>query len=196
MGHLEDHTLLDLITTGNEEALKCLHGRYSRALVLMAVKMLGDVGAAEEIAQDTFTKVWNCSGQYRSSKGKVSTWIFSIGKNRAIDEARRRARNHRTLNSYWALGSHHSEADMVDDFVMQKDRAFLVGKLLDQLGHSQRIAVHLSFYEGFSHAEIAEMLDQPLGTIKTRIRLGLRKLRGHTEKLALNRATNYRDLLS
>ena len=179
LGSLEDGELLDLITQQDRKALEVLYDRYSKAVYSLAMHMLGDSGAAEEVTQDAFFNVWRRASTFRSERGKVSSWLFSIAHHRVIDEARRR-RRHDKMQVYQEVELISQPADDTSDptkyATLQMQRSAIM-KALSALRPEQREVVMLAYYGGFTHSEIASRLAQPLGTVKTRMRLALKKLR-------------------
>ena len=178
-GELEDRDLLDLIVDGAREALETLYDRYSTAIFSLAVQMLRDAGAEEEVTQDAFLNVWRRASSYRSQRGNVSSWLFSIAHHRAIDEIRRRKR-HQQARATGEIDLGNLPADDSTDPVRFTMVQFQRGEIQDALvtlGPEQREVVVLAYYGGLTHTEIADKLSQPLGTVKTRMRLALKKLR-------------------
>ena len=175
-----DVDLIDLITQGRKEALEALYGRYSDSVFSLVIHMLRDNGAAEEVTQDAFLNVWRRSASYHADRGSVTSWLFSIAHHRAIDELRRRRRREQTqVNRDVDLASQPSD-DTTDPvrYTTQQFRRGVVMDALEVLGPEQREVVVLAYYGGLTHSEIATRLRQPLGTVKTRMRLALKKLRG------------------
>ena len=174
-----DEVLIAEIAGGSRQALEELYDRYSGAVYALAVHILRDSGAAEEAVQDTFFNVWRRASSYSPEKGKVTSWLFSIGHHRVIDEVRKRKRREQPL-----VGR---EVDMLNQpdnghndptrhAALQVVREE-IKKAMSALRPEQREVVVLAYYGGMTHSEIASKLEQPLGTVKTRMRLALRKLR-------------------
>ena len=176
---LDDETLLRLITQAQERALGELYDRYSRLVYSMALNALGDPAVAEEITQDVYLRIWNKAATYRAEQGKVSTWIASIARYRSIDVLRRLSVRPEGNRANWVEGEDFQTADPIDieAEVELAQRKQLVRQAIAGLPEEQRIALSLAFFQGYSHSEIADILNQPLGTVKTRIRLGMQKLR-------------------
>lgn len=174
----DDARLLALITEQDRAALGSLYDRYAKAVFSLAVHMLRDSGAAEEVTQDTFFNVWRRSSSYHSKRGSVAAWLFSIARHRSIDELRRRRREQTHVQT--GVDLTNKPSDGADDPVEFTIAQFERGKLRDAL-HTlrpeQREVVVLAYYGGLTHGEIATRLGHPLGTVKTRMRLGLKKLR-------------------
>ena len=176
---LDDEALIRLIMVSKTEALSALYDRYSRLVFSMALHTVGDPATAEEITQDVFVRVWEKAGTYRSEQAKVSTWLTSITRYRAIDMLRHRGSRPERNSIGWddlTLGAEPSvegpEGAAEQSLDNQRVRAAVATLPLEQ----QR-ALTLAYFHGLSHSQIAEQLGEPLGTVKTRIRLGMQKLR-------------------
>ena len=184
-GRLEDYSALDdeelvsLIGARDRLALEEFYARYSSPVFSMAMQMLGDAGASEEVTQDAFFNVWRRAASYRSDRGKVSTWLFSIAHHRVIDETRRRRRHEESQSPHdvQLLAEQTDEAGDPSGFVIKQMRRSKIKEALSSLRPEQRDVVVFAYYGGLTQSEIAEKLDQPLGTVKTRMRLGLRALK-------------------
>lgn len=176
---LNDETLILLVARTHPEALQALYERYSRLVFSLAVNIVGDQATAEEITLDVFTRVWEKAGTYRAERAKVTTWLTSITRYHAIDIVRRRGVRPEQHSLSWAelspaampVGNHPEEITELS-FQRARVRAAVV-----QLPAEQQQALALAYFRGYTHRQVAEALDQPLGTIKTRIRLALQKLR-------------------
>ena len=177
---LTDEDLLGLITLRSREALEVLYDRFSGAIFSMAVHMLRDSGAAEEVTQDTFFKVWGRASSYKKERGKATSWMFSIAHHRVVDEVRRRRRREQ-LQVQHDVDLLRQPADDSGDpgrYAVRQSERSEMKKALSVLRKEQREVVVLAYYGGLTHTEIASRLEQPLGTVKTRMRLALKKLRG------------------
>jgi len=173
---------MSLIEEQDREALEALYARYSGPVFSLAMQMLRDAGAAEEVTQDAFFNVWRRASSYRSDRGKVTAWLFSIAHHRVIDEVRRRKRREQAHSSQ-DVGLLSCLADDSGDperFAIGRMRRSEIKEALSGLRPEQRDVVILAYYGGLTHSEIAKKLDQPLGTVKTRMRLALKKLRDLT----------------
>jgi RNA polymerase sigma-70 factor, ECF subfamily len=179
---LSDEELVDLVSEGETAAFEAIYEKYSGAAYALAVRMLGDSGAAEEVVQDAFVSLWKKSATYDPGQGKLYTWLLRITRNRAIDEMRKRsspardAAKHRRLyeetrDFSGSSGDTGAEAALVSEL-----RGF-VREAMDELPEEQRQVVELSYLGGLSQREISERTGVPLGTVKTRSRLALKKLR-------------------
>jgi len=176
---LDDQVLLRLIARQLEEALGELYDRYGRLAYSLALNATGDASLAEEIVQDVFLRVWNKAETYRPEQGKVVTWLTSITRYRAIDMLRRHAVRPEGNRAVWAEEAPPLVSDSlaIEDEVENRQRRQKIQYALRQLPAEQRQALAYAFFYGYSHSQIASALNEPLGTVKTRIRLGMQKLR-------------------
>lgn len=177
---LNDETLLRLITQAQESALGELYDRYSRLVYSMALNSVGEPALAEEITQDVFLRIWNKATTYQADQGKVMTWIASITRYRSIDMLRRLKVRPEGNRAVWA--ENEEPFDGVDPIDIEEEvelnqRSENIRRAIAELPYDQRQALTLAYFNGYSHAEIAQILNEPLGTIKTRIRLAMQKLR-------------------
>jgi RNA polymerase sigma-70 factor, ECF subfamily len=159
-------------------AISELYDRYGRLVFSLAVKIVGESTVAEEITQDVFVQIWNKADTFRPESGKVITWLSSVARYRAIDVLRRQ--NARPEGHHISLDDgffeEDKEADVVPavELLLEHQR---VRRALQDLPPDQRIALNLAYFQGLTQQQISEKLNEPLGTIKTRIRLGMQKLR-------------------
>jgi len=175
----DDAALIALIAQAQTNAFNRLYDRYNRLVFSIAIAILGDHAVAEEVTLDVFVQVWQKAGTYRADLGKVRTWLIAITRHHAIDILRWR-RAHPDSN-----GLGWDETTLQDGFVTRDAEEYAelsfqrerIQKALAQLPEDQRDVLKLAYFNGYTHAQIAEALTQPLGTIKTRIRLGMQKLR-------------------
>ncbi|RME76700.1 MAG: sigma-70 family RNA polymerase sigma factor [Chloroflexi bacterium] len=176
---LSDETLLVLITRADADALGELFNRYQRLVFSLAFNIVGDRATAEEITLDVFTRVWEKAGAYQVQQAAVTTWLSSITRYRAIDILRRRAVRVDHRAEAWADISAKpvSPDDDPETATLQSLQRDQVRAAVAGLPPEQKEALALAYFKGYTHREIAEILNQPLGTIKTRIRLALKKLR-------------------
>ena len=172
----------DLISPVREkrdpEAFAALYDRHARAAYSLAYRMMGERQAAEDIIQDAFLKAWRAAGSYRVQRGSVRTWLLSIVHNRGIDQLRSAASQRRTQERVEASAprSQPSEAFSESWRNSQRER---VREALKTLPQEQLKVLELAYFSGYTHVEIAELLGLPLGTVKGRMRLGLKKIRDH-----------------
>ena len=169
---LSDEELLALVADGRSEALEAVYDRYARQTYALALRILRDREASEEVVQDTFVAVWRRAASYRVSIGRPYSWLLKIARNRAIDELRsRRSRGQRALREGGWLPEVAEEDGQLSELGSR-----MVGAL-KTLPPEQREVLELSYFGGFSQREISGRTGIPLGTIKTRTRLALKKLR-------------------
>lgn len=183
-GALRDDELLVLIARGDEPALATLYDRYSGLVYTIALRVTGDRQTAEEVMQDVFQGVWQTAGSYQAGRGACAAWLVGITRHRAIDATRSKRERARTREQTIDQGGFAETAGAPDPELTDLDLREAVRAALDSLPPAQRQAVELAFYGGLTRVEIAERLGEPLGTIKTRMRLGLLKLRDLLHALA------------
>ncbi len=175
---LDDAALVALIARRDEAALGALYDRYSRLAFSLAVRIVGDRALAEEITADSFVNVWRASGSYSAERGRFVSWLMSVVRHRAIDELRRL--NVRPEGSAVELNEALLTTpypDGLDETLDTHRRQEVVRSVLASLPAPQREALELAYFGGLTQQEIAEKTCTPLGTIKTRMRLGLLKMR-------------------
>ena len=167
---LEDLELTSLVASGDQRALAALYDRHASRVFSLALSLLGNYSDAEEVTQDVIMSVWQNSGTYDPLKARFSTWITRIAHNRAVDELRRRRRraDESRLEDHEIARPDTTEAGIEYETVRSA---------LFDLSEEQRKVVYLGFFQGYTHTEIARMLDRPLGTVKTQMRSALRLLR-------------------
>jgi len=168
---ISDKELVSRVRAGDQNAMGTLYDRYSPLVYAVALRVLADTGAAEDVLQEVFMQLWRNPARFDASRGSLGAWLAVIARNRAID----------------ALRKHRYESDIEDivvsvepDLASEADRsraAKNVRNLLNGMHPAQRQALEMSFFEGLTHTEIATKTGEPLGTIKTRIRAGLLALR-------------------
>jgi RNA polymerase sigma-70 factor, ECF subfamily len=175
---LADEELISLAGQGEAQAFAVLYDRHSRAAYSLAYRMMGEKQAAEDLVQDGFLKVWRGAESYRVERGSVRTWILSIVHNRGIDQLRSTASRRRTQEKVEASApvSQPSEAFAETLRNSQRDQ---VREALGTLPQEQLKILELAYFSGYTHVEIAELLSLPLGTVKGRMRLGLKKIRDY-----------------
>ena len=172
--------MISFVGQGDAEAFTTLYDRHGRAAFSLAYRMMGERQAAEDLAQDAFLKVWRSASSYRAERGSVRTWILSIVHNRGIDQIRSHASRRRTQDKIEASTprSQPSEAFAQTWRNSQRDQ---VREALDTLQPEQLKILELAYFSGCTHVEISELLRLPLGTVKGRMRLGLKKIRDYFE---------------
>lgn len=175
-----DRDLVARVARGEERALGALYDRYAPALYGMALRITGEAADAEEVVLDTFSQVWREAGRFRSDRGSTGAWLTMMCRSRALDLIRARSRRGRATDRAAALEDQPALGQPgpgADEAMIATEEARSVAAALDRLSTGQRAALELSFFEGLSHSEIAARLDEPLGTVKTRIRAALLHLR-------------------
>jgi RNA polymerase sigma-70 factor, ECF subfamily len=172
-----DEDLMPLIEVGDAEAFAALYDRHGRMAYSLAYRMMGEKQEAEDVVQEAFIKVWRSAGGYRVGRGSVRTWILSIVHNSGIDQIRSHARRGRMQDKVEASAptSEPSEAFAETWRNTQQEQ---VREALNTLPQEQLKILELAYFSGYTHVEIAERLELPLGTVKGRMRLGLQKIRG------------------
>lgn len=176
---LDDAELMTRITCAEPEALGELYERYHRLVFSLALNSVADHAAAEEITLDVFTRVWEKAETYRAEQSKVTTWLLSLARHRAIDVLRqRRTRLEQNLMSWTdfpavAILSPNNPEEAAELTLRRKQ----VQTAIAQLPVEQKQALTLAYFEGYTHRQIAEILQEPLGTVKTRLRSAMQKLR-------------------
>ncbi|MBI4306182.1 MAG: sigma-70 family RNA polymerase sigma factor [Chloroflexi bacterium] len=175
---LSDEALLALIASSDKNALAALYDRYGRRVFALAARMLGDAQSSEEVTQDVFLSVWRRVSSYKAGKGRFTTWLFSIAHNRTIDELRKRRRQrHRENPNIEEHTDLPSETIPPPEAVVARSESAMVLEALQTLPPEQRSVIEMSYFGGLTQVEIADRTEQPLGTVKTRMRLALKKLR-------------------
>lgn len=182
---LDDPKIIQLIAKADENALGELYDRYSRLVYSMALNTLGDPNLAEEVTQDVYLRVWRKASTYRENQSKVLTWLTSITRYRCIDIHRRRSVRPESNQISW---SENPALDLPDGFNVESQvelsqRSEAIRRAMQSLPEPQRQALAMAFFLGYTHTEIAATLEQPLGTVKTRIRSGMQKLRSELNRL-------------
>jgi RNA polymerase sigma-70 factor (ECF subfamily) len=172
-----DEELMALVVRRQEAALGAIYDRYIRLVCAVALRITGDRETAEEVVQDVFQNVWQAAGSFQPGVGSFAAWLLGIARHRAIDATRskrERARaREQTIDDFRPAAEESSLEREVDQRLLRNS----VRTALDTLPANQRQAIELAYYGGLTRAEIAERLNEPLGTVKTRLRLGLLKLR-------------------
>jgi RNA polymerase sigma-70 factor (ECF subfamily) len=173
---LADEDLIPLMARGDARAFEAIYERHSGAAYSLAYRMAGTRASAEDVTQEAFMNLWRSGAHYDRRRGSVRTWILGIVHHRAID-ALRRASVHSKRRSDDETAAERLEApERVEEDVARRDEAAVVRAAIDHLPADQVKVIELAYFGGFTHVEIAEMLETPVGTVKGRMRLGLRKL--------------------
>jgi RNA polymerase sigma-70 factor (ECF subfamily) len=173
-----DAHVLERMAAGDGGALRELYDRHARSVYSLAVRILRSQPDAEDLVQEVFVQAWRLAGRYDMSRGTVAGWLLMQAKSRAIDRLRgRRSRPEGAVVDPSVVDAAADASEGADAQLVRAQEAERVRRALDDLPLLQRTAVELAYYEGLTHTEIAERLEQPLGTVKTRIRQGLLRLR-------------------
>jgi RNA polymerase sigma-70 factor (ECF subfamily) len=192
---LDDAAILALIAgRQNTGAVGALYDRYGRLVYSVAIHVVGDAETAEEITQDVFLRAWEGAAAYRPELAKVSSWLVSIARHRAIDELRRRGVRPEKDRMEWPEEDATDDVDGADalpagDNLEGEVEATLQQRAIRQviagLPSDQRQVLGLAFFQGLSHSEIATQLGEPLGTVKSRIRLAMQKMHSALQERGL-----------
>jgi RNA polymerase sigma-70 factor (ECF subfamily) len=174
---LADEDLMQLVHSGETGAFEVIFDRHSGAAFSLAYRMCGRRGMAEDVVQEAFLSLWRSGARYDRARGSVRSWVLGVVHNRAIDAFRREVvRTGRDVSDDGAVermpAPHSTEGE-----VQRRDEAQHVRSALGELPSDQRKVIELAYFGGFSHSQIADMLQLPAGTVKGRMRLGLTKLR-------------------
>lgn len=169
---------MGLVEAGDAEAFAAIYDRHGRMAYSLAYRMMGDKQEAEDVVQEAFVRVWRSAGGYRAGRGSVRTWILSIVRNRAIDQIRSHARRGRMQDEVEASAPNSEPSEAFAE-TWKNARQEQVREALNTIPHEQLKILELAYFSGYTHVEIAERLELPLGTVKGRMRLGLQKLRDY-----------------
>jgi len=171
MSDADDMGLLGRIESGDQAAMSALFDRYGTLVYSVALRVLKDASEAEDVMQEIFVQVWKNPGAYVSGKGSLAGWLAVVSRNRSIDAIRKR-RPAEPLEMFALPAATNLARDAERDFLLGKIRG-----VMGSLPEEQRKPLELAFFEGLSHSEIAEKTGDPLGTVKTRIRIALATIR-------------------
>ena len=172
-----DQAALTRMAQGNGDAVAELYDRHARPVYSLALRILGDVTEAEDVVQEVFSQAWRQASRYSTSRGAVAAWLLMLARSRALDRLRAIRARPESVSGERAADNLVDSGLPVDSQVISFEQISRVRTALDELPMLQKVAIELAYFEGFTHAEIAARLEQPLGTVKTRIRLALMKLR-------------------
>jgi RNA polymerase sigma-70 factor, ECF subfamily len=177
-GDAADLDTVRRMAEGDGQALATLYDRHSRATFSLALRILAEPLEAEEVVQDVFAQAWRQAARFDRSRGAVVAWLLMMTRSRSIDRVRaRRAMPASSGDPDQAFGLIPDAADGPERIALTTERAERLKGALDTLPLLQRVPIELAFFEGLTHVEVSERLEVPLGTIKTRIRLGLMKMK-------------------
>jgi RNA polymerase sigma-70 factor, ECF subfamily len=174
---------MQLVQDGDPRAFEVIFDRHGGAAFSLAYRVAGNAASAEDVVQEAFLSIWRSRLRYDSTRGSVRTWMLGIVHNRAIDGLRRNLVHDRRRASLEGIEERREAPERTDVEVARREEARTVRAALDTLPDEQRRTIELAYFGGFTHTQIAEMLELPVGTVKGRMRLGLEKLRGQVGSL-------------
>ena len=175
--NLADEEVMQLVGHGDPRAFELLYDRHGGAAFSLAYRMVGNRVTAEDVTQEAFLSIWRSRLRYDQARGSVRTWVLGIVHNRTIDALRRGSVHDRRRETMDGVEERYEASERTEVEAARREEARSVRSALDSLPDEQRRAIELAYFGGFSHSQIAELLDQPIGTVKGRMRLGLDKLR-------------------
>jgi RNA polymerase sigma-70 factor (ECF subfamily) len=174
---LADEELMELVAKGDARAFEAVYDRHGGPAFSLAYRMVGNRVVAEDITQEAFLSIWRSRLRYQSERGSVRTWVLGIVHHRAIDALRRNLVHERRRASAEGIEEWQEARERTDVEVARREEARTVRAAIEELPDKQGQVIDLAYFGGFTHTQIAEMLDMPVGTVKGRMRLGLDKLR-------------------
>jgi RNA polymerase sigma-70 factor, ECF subfamily len=174
---LADEDVMQLVRRGDARAFEVIYDRHSPAAFALAYRMMGTRAGAEDVTQEAFLSMWRSGSRYDRARGSVRTWVLGIVHHRAIDALRRATVHSRRQAGDEGIEERFEARERTDVEAARREEAGTVRTALDTLPADQCQVIELAYFGGFTHTEIAEILDSPVGTIKGRMRLGLRKMR-------------------
>ena len=174
---LADEDVMQLVRRGDARAFEIIYERHSAAAFSLAYRMMGTRIGAEDVTQDAFLSMWRSGARYDRARGSVRTWVLGIVHHRAIDALRRATVHDRRRAGDEGVEERFEAPERTDVEAARREEAGTVRNALETLPSDQCQVIELAYFGGFTHTEIADMLDTPVGTIKGRMRLGLKKMR-------------------
>lgn len=175
---------MQLVRKGDPQAFEVVYERHATVAFSLAYRMTGSRSRAEDVVQEAFLSTWRAGARYDRTRGSVRTWVLGIVHNRAIDSLRRSMVHDRRRASDEGIEERFEARERTEVEAVRRDEARELREALTILPAEQLKVIELAYFGGFSHSEIAEMLQTPIGTVKGRMRLGLEKLRGQLGGLA------------
>jgi RNA polymerase sigma-70 factor (ECF subfamily) len=185
---LADEELMSLVEQGRAEAFEIVYDRHSSAAFSLAYRICGTRSSAEDATQEAFLSIWRGGGRYLRERGSVRTWVLGIVHHRSIDSLRRNLVHDRRRASDEGLDERFASRELTEVEAVRRDEARKVRAALDELPPEQCRVIELAYFGGFTHTEIADMLETPVGTVKGRMRLGLEKMRVRLDPLGVSAA--------
>jgi RNA polymerase sigma-70 factor (ECF subfamily) len=174
---LADEDLMQLVGDGDARAFEVVFDRHGSASFSLAYRMCGRAALAEDVVQEAFLSLWRSGTHYDCTRGSVRSWVLAVVHHRAIDALRRGVVRDGRAAGEGGVAEHIASAENTEAEVVRRDEARNVRSALRELPSEQRQVIELAYFGGFTHTEIAEMLELPVGTVKGRMRLGLTKMR-------------------
>jgi RNA polymerase sigma-70 factor, ECF subfamily len=174
---LADEEVMQLVQKGDPRAFELLYDRHGGAAFSLAYRMVGKQAAAEDVVQEAFLSIWRSRLRYDKTRGSVRTWVLGIVHNRGIDALRRSTVHDRRRETLDGVEERYEARERTDVEAARREEARSVRGALETLPAEQRRTIELAYFGGFTHNQIAKLLDEPLGTVKGRMRLGLEKMR-------------------
>ena len=175
---LADEDLMQLVRGGDARAFETVYDRHAAVAFSLAYRMMGARNAAEDVTQEAFLSLWRSGARYDRARGSVRTWVLGIVHHRAIDALRRNLVHDRRRGGDDSMLERVEARENTPLDAARREEASVVRDAIGTLPVEQSRVIELAYFGGFTHTEIAEMLETPVGTIKGRMRLGLGKLRG------------------
>ena len=175
---------MQLVRGGDAQAFEVVYERHASAAFSLAYRITGTRAMAEDVTQEALISLWRSGGRYDRARGSVRTWILGIVHNRAIDGLRRAGVHDRRRASDEGLAERVEARERTDVEAARREEAKSIRSALTTLPEEQAQVIQLAYFGGFTHVEIAEMLDAPIGTVKGRMRLGLEKMRAQLAGVA------------
>src|SRR5215208_5895265 len=174
---LADEEVMQLVQKGDPRAFELLYDRHGGAAFSLAYRMVGKQAPAEDVVQEAFLSIWRSRLRYDQTRGSVRTWVLGVVHNRGIDSLRRSTVHDRRRETLDGVEERFEAPERTDVEVARREEARSVRGALDRLPTEQRQTIELAYFGGFTHSEIAGLLQEPVGTVKGRMRLGLEKMR-------------------
>ena len=185
---ISDADLMTAVAEDNPAAMELLYDRYNRPVFSFAYRMMGDSDSAEDLMQEVFLRAWRRASRFSGLRGTLISWLLSITHNMAIDEIRKRQRRPQKAESSepdLLMNSLRDRDEAIEEVVLASENGQVIRSAINEIPDNQRIVLELGYFRGMTQREISEKLDVPLGTIKTRMRLALKKLQDSGDIQAL-----------